>query len=175
MFMMLRHLLAIIVLPFVVVVIVPAWLLNTVAAGALAWAEASLLVWLLRAIGLALLIVGFGLFSWCVNLFARVGRGTLAPWDPTRNLVAVGPYRYVRNPMISGVAAMLLGEALLWESIVLGLWACVFTLLNHAYFVLFEEPGLEQRFGERYRIYEANVPRWIPRLDFTVGRSRRHS
>jgi protein-S-isoprenylcysteine O-methyltransferase Ste14 len=46
-------------------------------------------------------------------LFAKVGQGTLAPWDPTRNLVAVGPYRFVRNPMISGVALMLMGQALL--------------------------------------------------------------
>jgi protein-S-isoprenylcysteine O-methyltransferase Ste14 len=163
MFMILRHLLSILLLPFVVVVVVPAWLLNN-AAGDTRWSDASLIVWLLRAIGLALLIIGFGLFSWCMSLFARVGRGTLAPWDPTRNLVAVGPYRYVRNPMISGVSAMLLGEALLWGSLAIGLWACVFILINHAYFVLSEEPGLEQRFGEPYRVYKANVPRWIPRL-----------
>jgi protein-S-isoprenylcysteine O-methyltransferase Ste14 len=162
--MMLRHMLSIILLPFVVVAIVPAWLLNMSAADNPHWVEASLLTWLLRAIGLALLTGGLILFSWCVSLFARVGRGTLAPWDPTRNLVIVGPYRYVRNPMISGVAAMLFGEALLWGSVTLGLWACVFMLINHAYFLLSEEPGLEKRFGESYRLYKASVPRWIPRL-----------
>jgi protein-S-isoprenylcysteine O-methyltransferase Ste14 len=163
--MTLRHLLSILLLPFVVVVIVPAWLLNSVANDT-RWSDASLGGWLLRTIGLALFVVGLGLFGWCVSLFARVGRGTLAPWDPTRYLVAVGPYRYVRNPMISGVAAMLLGEALLWGSIALGLWACVFITINHVYFVLSEEPGLEQRFGESYRAYKASVPRWIPRLRF---------
>ena len=144
--------------------IVPAWLLNAMTPNDVSWANAALLGWLIRAIGLALFISGFVLFSWCVSLFARVGRGTLAPWDPTRNLVAVGPYRYVRNPMISGVAAMLLGEALMLESITLGLWACAFIMINHAYFVLSEEPGLEKRFGESYRIYKATIPRWIPRL-----------
>ncbi len=123
-----------------------------------------MLVWLLRVIGLTLLVVGFGVFSWCVILFAHVGRGTLAPWDPTRSLVAAGPYRYVRNPMISGVAAMLVGEAMLWTSLALGLWACIFIAINHAYFVLSEEPGLERRFGESYRLYKASVPRWIPRF-----------
>jgi protein-S-isoprenylcysteine O-methyltransferase Ste14 len=162
--MLLRHLLSIVVLPFAVVVLVPAWLLNTITPGDIPWADASLLIGLLRAIGAALFIIGLGLFGWCVGLFARVGRGTLAPWDPTRNLVAVGPYRYVRNPMISGVAAMLMGEAVLLGSIVLGLWACIFVAINHAYFVLLEEPGLEERFGEPYRVYKANVPRWIPRL-----------
>ena len=126
-------------------------------------------MWLLRAIGLALFISGFGLFSWCVSLFARVGRGTLAPWDPTRNLVAVGPYRYVRNPMISGVAAMLLGEALLWGSGALGLWACVFILDQPRLLCVVRRTGLEKRFGESYRAYKAAVPRWIPRLRVTDG------
>jgi protein-S-isoprenylcysteine O-methyltransferase Ste14 len=164
MFMLLRHLLSIIVLPFVVVVIVPTWLLNATTRDNTPWIDASLLMWLLRSLGLAVFLNGLGMFSWCVSLFARVGRGTLAPWDPTRNLVAVGPYRYVRNPMISGVSAMLLGEALLWGSIALGLWACVFIFVNHLYFILSEEPGLEQRFGASYRAYKAAVPRWIPRF-----------
>jgi protein-S-isoprenylcysteine O-methyltransferase Ste14 len=103
-----------------------------------------------------------------VGLFARVGRGTLAPWDPTRKLVAVGPYRYVRNPMISGVALMLLGQALFWPSVAIAIWAGLFILINHLYFIFSEEPGLESRFGENYRQYKANVPRWLPRIRFTA-------
>ena len=38
----------------------------------------------------------------CITLSVRIGKGTLAPWDPTFSLVAVGPYRYTRNPMIMG-------------------------------------------------------------------------
>jgi protein-S-isoprenylcysteine O-methyltransferase Ste14 len=164
MLMMLRHLLSILLLPFVVVVVVPAWLLNRFPPDDSLWAETALLGSALRAIGLALLLIGFGLFSWCVSLFVRVGRGTLAPWDPTRNLVASGPYRYVRNPMITGVVTMLFGEALVLGSLALGLWACAFVLINQVYFVLSEEPGLERRFGESYRAYKAAVPRWIPRF-----------
>jgi protein-S-isoprenylcysteine O-methyltransferase Ste14 len=107
---------------------------------------------------------GLALFGWCVSLFARVGQGTLAPWDPTRNLVAVGPYRYVRNPMISAVVLMLIGQALYLGSSAIGIWAFIFVCINHVYFVLSEEPGLEERFGEPYRVYKANVPRWLPRL-----------
>jgi protein-S-isoprenylcysteine O-methyltransferase Ste14 len=159
----LRHVLSILLLPFLVVVIVPYGLLTALAAGDTRWGD-SLLVWLPRSAGAVLLVAGLALFGWCVGLFARVGRGTLAPWDPTRNLVAVGPYRYVRNPMISGVALMLLGQALLWGSRALGIWTGSFVLINHVYFVLSEEPGLERRFGENYRTYQANVPRWIPRI-----------
>jgi protein-S-isoprenylcysteine O-methyltransferase Ste14 len=116
-----------------------------------------------RGLGAILLVGGIILFSWCVVLFARVGRGTLAPWDPTQRLVAVGPYRYVRNPMISGVAAVLSGQVLLTGSRMLALWLLVFVAINQAYFLLWEEPGLERRFGESYREYKARVPRWIPR------------
>jgi protein-S-isoprenylcysteine O-methyltransferase Ste14 len=66
--------------------------------------------------------------------------------------------------MISGVALMLLGEAAFWGSTALGLWAASFLVINHLYFVLSEEPGLERRFGQEYRTYKAEVPRWIPRL-----------
>ena len=116
-----------------------------------------------RFIGLAIICVGFVLFFWCVTLFACVGQGTLAPWDPPQHLVAVGPYRHVRNPMIISVALMLTGQALYWGSWVLITWAGLFVLINHIYFVLYEEQGLERRYGEPYRIYKDNVPRWFPR------------
>ncbi|MBW3569922.1 MAG: isoprenylcysteine carboxylmethyltransferase family protein [Gemmatimonadetes bacterium] len=163
----LRHLLSILLLPFTVVVVVPWWLLGT--ADASAGSGTPALAWLSRAPGAVLFAAGFALFAWCVALFARVGRGTLAPWDPTRRLVAVGPYRHVRNPMISGVLLMLVGEALLWRSGALALWAGAFLLTNHTYFVVAEEPGLERRFGDSYRAYRAHVPRWIPRLSPWAG------
>lgn len=164
MLIILRHLLAILFLPFLAVVVVPAWLLTAFAAGDHRWDDSSPTGWLAKAAGIGCIIAGFGLFSWCVGLFARIGQGTLAPWDPTRHLVAAGPYRFVRNPMISGVALMLIGQALLWGSWVVGLWAGLFFVINHLYFVWSEEPGLEARFGEAYRRYKANVPRWVPRL-----------
>ena len=147
-----------------VVAVIPYWLLTAFAVCDNRWNGTSLIVWLPRSVGGLLFTTGFTLFAWCVKLFAAVGHGTLAPWDPTRRLVVVGPYRYVRNPMISGVAMMLFGEALLWGSWVLGIWSCVFLTINHIYFLFSEEPSLERRFGDDYRLYRANVPRWIPRL-----------
>jgi protein-S-isoprenylcysteine O-methyltransferase Ste14 len=154
----LRQLFAIAILPCTVVVLVPRWLLRNEGAG-FAWPPP-----LRSAAGAAVFFLGFVFFVWSVTLFTRVGRGTLAPWDPTRRLVAVGPYRHVRNPMISGVVLMLSGEALFFGSRSVALWAATFLLANHVYFVLLEEPGLGARFGEEYRAYKAHVPRWIPRL-----------
>lgn len=157
----LRHLLSILLLPFVMVVVVPRWLLM--GAGDTRWDPAEPLAWVGRGVGALLFLAGFALFAWCVALFARVGKGTLAPWDPTQRLVAVGPYRHLRNPMISGVLAMLAGEALLTGSRWLGWWFAAFWAINQVYFVTFEEPGLEARFGAEYRRYKAAVPRWLPR------------
>lgn len=63
--------------------------------------------------GLCLLLIGLALFGSSLRRFASEGKGTLAPWDPPSVLVLNGPYRYVRNPMISGVLFVLFGEALL--------------------------------------------------------------
>lgn len=159
----LRHLLAVVLLPFMVVVVVPRWLLTAFAHHDSRWSPSSPLRWPPHLFGVAVFCGGLLLFAWCLALFARVGRGTLAPWDPTQRLVAVGPYQYLRNPMISGVLAMLAGLSIMFSSWVIALWAAVFLILNHLYFRVLEEPGLERRFGESYRIYRANVPRWLPR------------
>lgn len=161
--MILRHLLAILMLPFVVVVIVPRWLLRVYETSDTHWASGTVAASAGHIAGVVVFIAGFGLFAWCLSLFARVGQGTLAPWDPTRRLVAVGPYQYVRNPMISGVLTMLLGEALLHGSRVIAIWAATFLVINQIYFMLIEEPGLERRFGAAYLEYKSAVPRWIPR------------
>jgi protein-S-isoprenylcysteine O-methyltransferase Ste14 len=99
-----------------------------------------------------------------VQLLANVGQGTLAPWDPTQHIVVRGPYRHVSNPMISGVLAVLLGEAALLGSLPVFCWFLFFLALNQLYIPRFEEPGLEDRFGEEYRFYKRHVPRWVPRL-----------
>jgi len=160
MLIILRHLLSILLLPFLVVVVVPYWLLDTFSLDG----AGSFILVLLRSLGSLFFFAGLGLFVWCVSLFAKIGQGTLAPWDPIRNLVAVGPYRFVRNPMISSVVLLLIGEALFWVPWAVGIWAGGFIIINHVYFILSEEPGLEKRFGEPYRIYKDSVPRWIPHL-----------
>ena len=106
---------------------------------------------------------GLGLAIWTSKLFLKFGNGTPAPWDPPQQLVIRGPYRHVRNPMITGVLLMLLAEAMLFQSWPLVLWMGIFFVGNAIYFPLSEEKGLEKRFGDAYRVYKAHVPRWIPR------------
>jgi protein-S-isoprenylcysteine O-methyltransferase Ste14 len=108
--------------------------------------------------------VGLGLAVWTVRLFVKFGNGTPAPWDPPKKLVIRGPYRHVRNPMITGALLILLAETLLFQSWPLSIWMVVFFIGNTIYFRFIEEKGLEKRFGDDYRKYKARVPRWIPRL-----------
>lgn len=161
--MVLRHILSILLLPTMVTIVVPSWIWLRLAATDTRWPSTPVSL-LPRALGFLLIAAGLALVAWCISLFVRVGRGTLAPWDPTTELVAVGPYKHTRNPMITGVLTILIGEALATGSQWIALLALTFLVINHGYFMLVEEPGLEERFGASYKKYKASVPRWIPRL-----------
>ena len=151
----LRHLLAIGLLPGVVGGVIPALIVR---------GEDGIAAWPLALPGAALIVLGLALMVQTVALFATIGRGTLAPWDPTERLVIRGPYRRVRNPMISGLLCVLAGEALLFGSAALLAWLAFVFALNAVWFPLVEEPGLRRRFGADYEAYRAAVPRWLPRL-----------
>jgi protein-S-isoprenylcysteine O-methyltransferase Ste14 len=113
--------------------------------------------------GAGLVLVGLTLSASVFYFWSR-GRGTLAPWDPPRFFVVDGPDRFVRNPMISGVILVLLGEAFMLRSRPLAEWAGLFGLINAIYIPLLEEPMLAARFGEPYRRYKRAVRRFVPRL-----------
>lgn len=151
-----RQLAAVGLLPVTVTLVVPGLILWSNGAEGGGWA--------LGLVGAVLVAAGVALVAWTATLLARVGRGTIAPWDPTSRLVVLGPYRHVRNPMISGVLAILLGEAAIFASVALLLWFAGVFAVNALYLPLVEEPGLRKRFGADYDAYRANVPRWLPRL-----------
>ena len=111
-------------------------------------------------VGLALALTGGLVAAACIGTFLTVGRGTPAPFDPPRKFVAAGPYRYVRNPMYLGAAAVILGGGLAIASPAIVLLTLGFLLLMHLFVVLYEEDALARRFGDSYRRYKATVPRW---------------
>lgn len=117
----------------------------------------------LQVPGVLLLAGGAALALACVAVFAWSGGGTPAPFDAPREFVAVGPYRWVRNPMYLGAAGVMLGVALLLESLATIGVVVLFLLLTHLFVVLYEEPTLERRFGDSYFEYKRAVRRWVPR------------
>jgi protein-S-isoprenylcysteine O-methyltransferase Ste14 len=116
----------------------------------------------LHWVGIALVVLGGTLAVWCVFTLALVGKGTPAPFDPPRKLVAVGPYRWVRNPMYVGAGAALFGAAAFYESPALVAFAAAYLVIVHLFVVFYEEPTLERTFGARYADYCNAVPRWMP-------------
>ena len=160
--MLVRHLLAIAILPFTAAVLVPIWIARRYAIAPALGAFLGQLA--IQIAGVALCAIGLLLFAASLRRFATEGQGTLAPWDPPRALVVRGPYRFVRNPMISGVTFVLFGEAALLLSRPHAVWAAAFLLINLTYIPLVEEPQLAGRFGEPYRDYCRHVRRFLPRL-----------
>jgi len=126
-------------------------------------------VWLWQAgrlhpvhpLGLAVLVAGTVGLLWCVRDFYVQGKGTLAPWSPTQNLVVVGLYRYSRNPMYICVLLILLGWATAFASSGLLAYAAFIALAFHLRVVYGEEPWLAQKHGAAWQAYVNQVPRWF--------------
>ena len=137
------------VAPFVVGIVVPGVLLDGARPVAAQWLVVS--------------VVGVAIYLWTAWSFAHTGRGTPAPLDPPKAVVAVGLYRWVRNPMYIGVLLTILGQAIAYGSLTLVVYAVVMWLVVHAFVVLYEEPDLLRRFGDSYESYRRAVPRWVPR------------
>ncbi len=114
-------------------------------------------------VGAILMLAGAVLALTCVGFFAVRGRGTPAPFDPPREFVAVGPYKYARNPMYIGAIILVIGFGLYIQSISIVLFSLVFLVIAHLFVFFVEEPGLENRFGQSYLDYKKSVNRWIPK------------
>jgi len=148
-----KHLISFI-LPITVLIIIPLYIEKNI----------SVKSTLALFIGLIVIFIGLCIMIITISAFIRIGKGTLAPWSPTRKLVIVGIYGYLRNPMIMGVLTVLIGESVAILSSGIAEWALLFFIINNIYFVLYEEPVLEKRFGDEYLEYKRNVPRWMPRV-----------
>ena len=162
MLMIARQLLSIAILPFTVTVLIPLWIARTEEIAMRA--PAGLAGWASVVMGVLLLGFGLTLFTASLRRFAKDGKGTLAPWDPPRKFVVTGPYRFVRNPMISGVVLILFAESAFLRSRAHLWWALAFLAANMVQIPLMEEPMLRTRFGAPYDEYCRNVRRLIPRL-----------
>jgi protein-S-isoprenylcysteine O-methyltransferase Ste14 len=142
------------VVPGVVAGLVP-WLLT-------GWESAGPPVWIV-ALGWILVVAGAAVLLDAFARFVVEGVGTPAPVAPTGKLVVGGLYRYVRNPMYLGVAAVILGQACVLGQWSLVAYALVFGVVVSSFVRRHEEPTLRLRFGAEYDDYRRTVPGWWPR------------
>ncbi len=111
---------------------------------------------------IALLGFGIVLTLWSVIYFIR-SRGTPVPFNPPPQLVKEGPYRYVRNPMLSGIFLIMFGIGFYLNSpSLLFIFTPLFILLNFLELKNVEEPELEKRFAEEYLEYKKRTPMFFP-------------
>ena len=157
-----EHFLSILMLPFMVIVVIPCYLIFRIEIRQFSLGGVS--DFLFYILGSFFILFGFTLMYKTIRMFHVIGKGTLAPWNPTQHLVVSGLYRYMRNPMITGVLSVIIGETLVFHSWNLFIWTGFFFVLNNVYFFFKEEPDLVKRFGENYILYKKNVGRWIPRI-----------
>jgi protein-S-isoprenylcysteine O-methyltransferase Ste14 len=114
-------------------------------------------------IGVVLLLLGAVVCSWCVVHFRRA-KGTPVPFNPPEELVVVGPYGWMRNPMVSAVFTALFGIGFILHSAsIVFIWTPLYILVHIVELKTVEEPELELRFGAAYRKYKRCVPMFLPR------------
>jgi protein-S-isoprenylcysteine O-methyltransferase Ste14 len=114
-------------------------------------------------VGAALVVAGSAVLLHAFARFVVEGIGTPAPVAPTEKLVIGGVYRWVRNPMYLAVGAIIVGQALIFGSWQLVLYALVYAAAVVLFVRLYEEPTMQRCYGEQYAAYRRSVPAWWPR------------
>jgi len=117
----------------------------------------------------ACILIGFVWITWSYSFIVFVGKGSPVEafgvaLEPTSQLVTIGPYAYVRHPMVFGFLWVLLGVGFYLRSISGVILALAGALAAWAHLVIWEERGLERRFGEDYVHYRDSVRALIPHL-----------
>jgi protein-S-isoprenylcysteine O-methyltransferase Ste14 len=111
-------------------------------------------------------VAGFaGAVAWLIWMFRTLGKNLTDTVVVRRDAYFVdgGPYRFVRNPMYTGI--LMIGLSL---GLALGTWlAPVMASLMFALLAVrtrTEEMYLIERFGDRYRRYMKRVGRFFPKM-----------
>jgi len=137
---------------------------GVLAVGILDWNTLGPGHWLRFAIGGGLVLSGLGLALWGIRTL-----GVHRTLGLKEAFLEAGPYRFTRNPQYVGDIALLIGWAIICNS--LHTW--IVSALGAAWFALSpftEEPWLGEQYGKAYEAYRHRVPRYLGRS--TVDRHR---
>lgn len=117
-------------------------------------------------IGILLALSGLAISIWSIVHMRLVGKGN--PFDAmghevaprTKHLMTEGPYRFSRNPMLSGTYLYYIGYVVaFWSWWALLVFVAVAALMSLQ--VRSEEKRLEADFGEEYLEYKKRTGRFI--------------
>ena len=114
-------------------------------------------------VSIPMIAVGFTVTAWSGFHFLKV-KGTPVPFNPPPKVVNTGPYRYARNPMLTGVFLFLFGIGFIVNSVSLVFFFTpLYVLINVWELKKIEEPELIKRLGDEYIEYRKQTPMFIPR------------
>jgi protein-S-isoprenylcysteine O-methyltransferase Ste14 len=115
----------------------------------------------LLALGIAML--GLGVRASVIG-YAYIKRGGRGKRVYAADLVTDGIFGLCRNPLYVGNLLICLGTFLMHGSPVVLILGTAFYVIVYQCIVLAEEAYLAAKFGDAYRAYCRDVPRWIPKL-----------
>ncbi|ORV10722.1 methyltransferase family protein [Mycobacterium celatum] len=115
-----------------------------------------------QVLGVLLIVAGLVPLMHAFTQFAKAG-GTPMPLAPPEHLVVTGFNRYVRNPMYVGLLLVIIGQALLFGSLSLVLYAALVWIATASFVHWYEEPTLARQYESEYEAYRRNVRAWLPR------------
>ena len=110
--------------------------------------------------GIFFIVFGFVINSWADNLFKKFPT-TVKPGQEPTSLITYGPFRFSRHPMYLGMAAILLGTAIVSRSLISFIFPIIFVVMMQKIFIPFEESVMESVFGNKYLYYKKKVRCWI--------------
>jgi protein-S-isoprenylcysteine O-methyltransferase Ste14 len=111
--------------------------------------------------GFALIVLGFVVTASGRLTFSKQRAEIIPSSEVHSTLVAVGPFRFTRNPMYLGIVVIGFGAALLAGTWLMWLVPIVIFALDQFIIIPFEEASMERAYGDAYRAYRARVRRWI--------------
>jgi protein-S-isoprenylcysteine O-methyltransferase Ste14 len=115
-------------------------------------------------LSIPVMAVGVAVSAWSAFHFLKVN-GTPVPFNPPPRLVKTGPYRYARNPMVTGVFLFLFGLGFGVGSVSLVFFFTpLFVLISVWELKQIEEPELVMRLGAEYIEYRRQTPMFLPRF-----------
>lgn len=112
-------------------------------------------------VGLIPLLFGLTLEGSGTYAFWKFGQGTPHPFSHPPRLVSRGPYARSRNPLYLARLTILVGLALLMQSVGVLVLATVLLFGLQVVLIPREEMRLEARLGTEYVEYLRHVPRWF--------------
>ena len=120
-------------------------------------------------VGIIIMWSGTALAIWCAGLMFLYGKGTFLVTSAPKKILTRNIFGIVRNPMMWALYIIVLGEILTFGHFILVIWLIAMVRIIYLIVANYEEPQLEQRFGESWKEYCQKVPAWIPRFHVQKG------